>query len=273
MESTQTIEGFYQAHPGLLPPGLQREVGHFNVFRWQDLGEGKTKCSSYGRKQYYKISLLSGGNTYHYADKSVRIEKNALVFSNPLVPYYWALPDEQQRGMFCLFTEAFLPRLGSLALPEYPVFQPGGQSVFQLSDAHYQAMEAVFARMVADLASDYVFKYDALRHATLELIHMALRLQPAAALPQHRGSNCCPIWGAAGAAVSHRVAGAAGAPALPGRVRRPVGRPRQPPQQSPQGDNGPHDVGAAGGPPNPGSQGAAQAYAVERFGNRLVPGL
>ncbi len=185
MESTQTIEGFYQAHPGLLPPGLQREVGHFNVFRWQDLGEGKTKCSSYGRKQYYKISLLSGGNTYHYADKSVRIEKNALVFSNPLVPYYWALPDEQQRGMFCLFTEAFLPRLGSLALPEYPVFQPGGQSVFQLSDAHYQAMEAVFARMVADLASDYVFKYDALRHATLELIHMALRLQPAAALPQH----------------------------------------------------------------------------------------
>jgi len=185
METAQTIEDFYQAHLGLLPASIQQQIGHFNVFRWDDLGEGKTKCSSYGRKQFYKISLLSGSNTYHYADKSVRIEKNALIFSNPLVPYHWELHDEEQRGMFCLFTEAFLPRLGSLALPEYPVFQPGGQSVFQLTDAHYQAMETVFTRMAADMAADYVFKYDALRNATLELIHMALRLQPAAALHQH----------------------------------------------------------------------------------------
>ena len=185
MESAQTIQEFYQTHPGLLPPSRQQEIGHFNVFRWDDLDEGKAKCSSYGRKQFYKISLVSGCNTYHYADKSVRIEKNALIFSNPLVPYHWELHEEEQHGIFCLFTEAFLPRLGSLAQPEYPVFQPGGQSVFQLADAHYQAMEAVFARMAADMASDYAFKYDALRNATLELIHTALRLQPAATLHQH----------------------------------------------------------------------------------------
>ena len=187
MEATQTIEAFYQAHPGLLPASLQQEAGHFNVLRWQDLGEGKMKCSSYGRKQYYKISLLSGANTYHYADQSVRSERNALIFSNPLVPYHWEQPaeDEQQRGLFCVFTEAFLPQLASLALPEYPVFRPGGQSVFQLTDAQYQAVEAVFLRMETDLASDYVFKYEVLRHATLDLVHTALRWQPAAALPPH----------------------------------------------------------------------------------------
>ena len=194
MEKAQTLADFYQTHLALMPGSIQSEIGHFNVFRWADLGEGKTKCSSFGRKQFYKISLLSGCNTYHYADKSVRIEQNALIFSNPQVPYHWELHDEEQRGMFCLFTEAFLPRLASLALPEYPVFQPGGQAVFQLTDAQYEAMEAVFARMETELAADYVFKYDVLRNAVLDLIHAALRLQPAAALHQHPNAAARPTW-------------------------------------------------------------------------------
>lgn len=135
-------------------------------------------CAAYGRKQFYKISLLSGGNTYHYANQSVRLDKNVLLFNNPLVPYHWEQPDEDQHGIFCLFTEAFLPRPATLALSHYAVFQPGQQSVFQLTDAQYQALEAVFAKMEAELASDYAFKYDLLRHATLELVHAALRLQP-----------------------------------------------------------------------------------------------
>ena len=180
MEQAQTLEDFYHAHLGL-PAPAQPGVGHFNVLRWHDLDEGKAQCAAYGRKQFYKISLLSGGNTYHYADKSVRIEKNVLLFNNPLVPYHWEQPDEQQQGIFCLFTEALLPWRAASGLSEYPVFQPGEQSVFQLTDAQYQSMETVFTKMETELASDYVFKYEVLRHAALELVHGALRLQPSAA--------------------------------------------------------------------------------------------
>ena len=183
MEKAQTIEDFYRTHLTLLPPAYQQAVGHFNVHRWADLGEGKARCSSYGRQQFYKITLISGRNTYHYAGQSMHIEKNALIFSNPQVPYHWEQHDQEQSGMFCLFTEAFLHPLPARALAEYPVFRPGGQVVFQLTDAQYQALDLVFKNMVAELESSYAFKYDVLRNATLDLIHAAQRWQPAAALP------------------------------------------------------------------------------------------
>ena len=178
MEETQTYEEFYHAHLALMPAAVQQTVGQFNVLRWTNLREGQAKCSSFSRRQFYKITLISGANTYHYADQSVHIAQNALVFSNPLVPYHWEPHDGRQTGMFCIFTEDFLRRHAPLALAECPLFRPGGQAVFQLTDAQYQAADAVFAKMVTELASDYVFKYDVLRNAVLDLMHSAQRLQP-----------------------------------------------------------------------------------------------
>lgn len=41
MEKSQTIEDFYHTHLTLLSPAYQQAIGHFNVHRWADLGEGK----------------------------------------------------------------------------------------------------------------------------------------------------------------------------------------------------------------------------------------
>jgi AraC-like DNA-binding protein len=184
MHKAQTVADFYQTSLALLPAAIQPEVGHFNVFQLADVAEAETKCSSYGRRLFYKISLLPGRNTYHYADKSVHTEQNALIFSNPQVPYHWDLHESKQAGVFCVFTDHFLSRHTTVALPEYPVFKPGGQAVFQLTEAQYQTATAIFAHMATELAADYVFKYEVLRNATLDLMHLAMRLQPAAALPQ-----------------------------------------------------------------------------------------
>ena len=183
MLKTQTIQDFYQRCLNLIPEPVLLGMGHFNVFRLEDVAEAETKCSSFGRKQFYKISLLPGPSTYHYADKSIRVERNALVFSNPQVPYHWEFHEAKQAALFCVFTEDFLPRVASLPLPEIPVFRPGGQAVFQLTDGQYQLMANVFVKMLEELDSDYVFKYDVLRNATLDLVHRALRLQPAATSP------------------------------------------------------------------------------------------
>lgn len=185
MEKTQTLHDFYQLHPQLRPATLPAETGQFNVFHLQQVLEAGTKCSSFGRKQFYKISLLPGRSTYHYADKSVYIEQNGLIFSNPQVPYHWDFHGENQAGVFCVFTEAFVPRLAGLPLPETPLFRPGGQAVFQLTDEQFATMRGVFTKMFAELAADYPFKYDVLRNATLDLLHGALRLQPAAVAPPY----------------------------------------------------------------------------------------
>ncbi len=183
MQKPQTLAAFQEQYLNLIPAPVQAEMSRFNVFRLADVAEAETKCSSYGRRQFFKISLLSGSSTYHYADRSIRVERNALVFSNPLVPYHWDFHGEKQAAVFCVFTDAFLPRFASMPLAESPVFRPGGQPVFALTDSQYQAMAAIFEHMIAELQADYAFKYDVLRNAVRDLLHGAHRLQPVAAGP------------------------------------------------------------------------------------------
>ena len=70
MEIT-TLESFYKETAAVVPEGINKELGHFNVFKIEDLvaiGK-KTGAMPYNRRAYYKISLISGRNKAEYADK------------------------------------------------------------------------------------------------------------------------------------------------------------------------------------------------------------
>lgn len=58
----------------------------------------------YNRRAYYKISLISGRNRAKYATKVIDIERNALLFATPHVPYHRLPQDTNQSGHFCIFT-------------------------------------------------------------------------------------------------------------------------------------------------------------------------
>lgn len=187
MEKTQTIEDFYRkdfyhTKHNWMPDNLKNEIGHFNVFRLDDFTGQCSKPIPYSRKDYFKISFILGRNKYHYADKTIEIEKNALLFANPQVPYNWEPLNNKQSGFFCIFTEAFFRAFTSLKLQDYPVFQPGGQPIFFLSDEQVETVTGVFRRMFEEIESDYVYKYDLIRNYVFELIHSAQKMQPAATL-------------------------------------------------------------------------------------------
>jgi hypothetical protein len=101
MENLHTIESFYQNHLNFVPASINRELGHFNVFKLDVLSDAITKCPSYGRRELYKISLRSGRNNYYYGDKMIPIERIALVFASPNVPYHWepGLYDRREVGI------------------------------------------------------------------------------------------------------------------------------------------------------------------------------
>ncbi|WP_118953320.1 helix-turn-helix domain-containing protein [Taibaiella helva] len=195
-----SLEEFYQQAANftgrdidtLLPPGINKEVGHFNVFDLaKTIEEVKRKSvMPYNRRAYYKISLIRGRNRAEYADKVIDIGKNALLFATPKVPYHWLPLDAQQSGSFCVFTDAFLIRNKSgVVLDELPIFRSGGYPVFQISDEEAEELAQVFNKMQKEIASDYAFKYDLLRNYVLELIHYGQKLQPATALyPEHNAS-------------------------------------------------------------------------------------
>ncbi len=197
---TTSLEEFYKEAASftgkdistLLPSGIHKEVGHFNVFDIaKTIEEVKRKAvMPYNRRAYYKISFIQGRNTAEYADKVIEIEKNALLFATPKVPYNWVPKDANQSGHFCVFTDAFLVKNKSGVVPDdLPIFQSGGYPVFQISDEDAKEIDSIFKKMRREIASDYAYKYDLIRNYVLELIHYGQKLQPATALhPTHNAS-------------------------------------------------------------------------------------
>ncbi len=174
----------------LLPPGINKEVGHFNVFDIAEtIKEVKRKqVMPYNRRAYYKISLIRGKNRAEYADKVIDVQKNALLFATPKVPYHWVPQDDNQAGSFCVFTDAFLIKNKSgVVLDDLPIFKSGGYPVFEITDDEADEIERVFRKMKKEIASDYEFKYDLLRNYVVELIHYGQKLQPASVL--HSSAN------------------------------------------------------------------------------------
>src|ERR1700744_1215055 len=187
-----TLEEFYQQTTNLIPAGINKEIGHFNVFKIDDFihTAAKKGVMPYNRRAYYKISMIRGHNKAEYADKVINIEKNALLFATPKIPYNYVPQDENQSGYFCIFTDEFLVHSKSgVVLDDLPIFQPGGYPIFEVSDEEAEEISTILKKMHKELASDYAFKYDLIRNYVLELIHYGQKLQPATALyPTHNAS-------------------------------------------------------------------------------------
>lgn len=183
--AVKSIEDFYRDTAGLIPDNINKEIGHFNVFRIDELMARMraTKEMPYNRRAYYKISLILGRNRAEYADKVIEIEKRALLFATPKIPYNYVPQDEKQSGHFCIFTSDFLLQQKSgVAIDELPIFRPGGYPIFQLTADDVKELSAVYLKIHRELASNYVFKYDLIRNYVMELIHFGQKLQPATTL-------------------------------------------------------------------------------------------
>lgn len=177
MNKTENIEDFYRNKLNWMPDNLKKGLGHFNVFKLDDFCGPQAKPMPYSRKDYFKISFILSKNRAHYADKVVETDGPTLLFANPQIPYKWEPLERVYSGHFCIFTEAFFTHFGNIK--DYPVFQPGGNPLFQLSEDQIEPIRQIFEKMHAEMASDFSFKYDVLRTLALQLVHLALKMQPA----------------------------------------------------------------------------------------------
>lgn len=181
MDKPETLEELYKrkfdgAAFRWMPDTIRNEIGHFNVFRLEPLVGDKAKPVPYKRRDYYKIMLVIGHSQVHYADKVVEVKKQALSFSNPYIPYTWEHLDQVRSGFFCIFNQHFFNQFGNLN--QYAVFQPNGNHLFELTDEQVSQVASVYERMVDEINSDYIHKYDALRNLVFELLHFAMKMQP-----------------------------------------------------------------------------------------------
>lgn len=188
MESI-SIEAFYKDKMAVTPTGLTPGAGHFNVFRLEDcLFEGG-RGVQYSRREFYKITLIRGKNRYHYADKSIEVDGSTLIFFNPQVPYTWESISGDHSGFFCIFTDPFFTEKIRGGLSELPMFAHGGKPAYLLTEDEDREVSAIFEKMLAEIDSDYAYKYDLLRNYIFELTHFALRRQPDDKLYAHPDAN------------------------------------------------------------------------------------
>ncbi|RIV17914.1 AraC family transcriptional regulator [Fibrisoma montanum] len=177
MTKHQNIADFAPSQAATSPP----VSGTIAVIRLDDLSaESVAATAVYTRKDFYKISLITGHATYHYRDQSYRVEPGqcALVFTNQETPYRWEVHSGSCSGYACLFTADFLPMHTHLRPANLLVFDADRQSVYQLAPQEKETFTALFLKMLAEQDSDYVGKHQLLFLYVLECIHQALKLQP-----------------------------------------------------------------------------------------------
>jgi AraC family transcriptional regulator, transcriptional activator of pobA len=189
MPGTETLEDFYKGKLNWLPDNIKNDIGHFNVFRTEDCLETTGAQVVYSRRDFYKIALIRGKYLYHYADKSVTVSGNTLIFFNPSVPYKFEQLEDSPTGFFCIFREAFFTEHLRANIKELPMFAPGGKPSYELNLEQDKFVSEVFEKMLAEIGSDYQFKYDLLRNYVTEIIHYALKIKPTEILYQHTDAN------------------------------------------------------------------------------------
>lgn len=105
---------------------------HISIFFSRQCNFGTVQFSY---RDFYKVTLIIGTGRLYYADKWILVDRPALLFSNPLVPYAWESISEEQKGLFCIFNEQFVQteeKNGSLAYT--PLFKVTGDKAFFLND-------------------------------------------------------------------------------------------------------------------------------------------
>lgn len=179
MQATESIEEFYKRvfrSDGDNFTLNNTGAGHFNVFP-RDIN---CRTTPFSRRDFYKVSLVLGTGRLCYGDRWIELDKPALLFSTPLVPYAWEGTSPEQKGWYCLFTDTFLqPSEKNETLQDSPLFRPGEMPFFFLDRQQQKEMAAIFLKMMEEMASDYLHKFDLLRNYLHLVIHTAMKMQPA----------------------------------------------------------------------------------------------
>ena len=177
MAKPEKLEEFYARKFKWIPESIGKEIGHFNVFRLDPFVGKHAEPVPYKKRDFYKITLIKGKGTVHFADQVIDVKKQAITFSNPMIPYKWEHTEKINTGFFCIFDKVFVSNF--INLKNYAVYQPNGSRVFELNADQYKSAALVFTKMFEEIESDYLHKYDVIRGLIIELIHMAMKIKPA----------------------------------------------------------------------------------------------
>lgn len=181
MVAVETLDEYYK-RIDMKPPAMAvnaygKIAGHFNVYPRQGICQ---KYSPFKRRDFFKMSFITGIGRLRFEDRTVEVDKPALLFSPPDLSYSWEPLSEQQTGYCCLFDAVFLDNYHHRDIVhESPLVIGSNDPLFFLNNRQQQRIELLFCMMMSEMESDYHHKYDLIRHCLYMVIHEAMKMQAA----------------------------------------------------------------------------------------------
>lgn len=152
------------------------KTGHFNVF---ERGQFCKKLTHIHRSDFYKISLVVGTGTLHLEDRSIDVSGHTLIFFNPSLPHLFEPISAKQEGYFCLFNAEFIKgTLHDTYVRSSPLFNPRLNPVYTLSERQSEDLAFIYKKMMGEMDSDYIHKYELIHHYLHLIIHESNKTQP-----------------------------------------------------------------------------------------------
>jgi len=158
-------------------------------FKVYEVNDNASTGHSYSRKDFYKISIVTGKYVFHYAERSFETNDTILFFGNPRIPYSCELVSPKFNGYTCVFTEDFL-KVGerSESLQNSPLFKIGGTPILKLNKTQKKTIEEIFQKMIAEQDTTYAFKDELIRNYIQLIIHESMKLQPSENFVQEKNA-------------------------------------------------------------------------------------
>jgi len=170
-------------------PGLNTEDLKWKGVKVHRLSTPVDAPISRGRRDFYKMGLVTGKMTVYYGDRTLKINDTVLFFINPNVPHSVVRHSKKITGYACLFSETFITgkeRTG--ILKHSPLFQIGDTPIIPLNKEQATFMSGIFQKMLTVHNIDYQYKRELIRSCIDLIIHEALRIQPAQNVPHFKNA-------------------------------------------------------------------------------------
>ncbi len=181
----ETLEEFYKHKFNKYPENLHNTIGQFNVFQIETRMKKNEELPLHIRRNFFKIMLFSGENTFRYGNQNIPVSGNTLLFFHPDIPYSYQPLSAETKGSFCVFKSAFFQGNHKLDLDNISLFKSSNPPIFQLSESNYEETKNLFSKMLEEVQGDYIYKYDLIKNYVSELYFLAMKWTPTANLFQY----------------------------------------------------------------------------------------
>ncbi|SEN22204.1 transcriptional regulator, AraC family [bacterium A37T11] len=152
--------------------------GPFSQLRAESLLSSQAVTVPMQRRYFFKIMLILGGKILlRFGAEEVLIDKPAIFFINPFIPYAYKTLSVSQSGYFCVFTPDFLindDRMGSIRHSH--LFDINLSRYLFLSAEQVSLYEKLFQRIIKEENSFYAFKDDLIRDYLHVILHEAMKI-------------------------------------------------------------------------------------------------